>query len=122
MALPLRRLNNVRFSLNKLNLIANSTSDDIALLACLQQELSRVLSLLINENCGLGFYLLFHVVVGSGIFISPRSVAMGSGSVGMTLLSWVLCGVISILGKYQYKLTVDNYFDTILNCREMQWA
>lgn len=42
---------------------------------------------------------MFHV--GSGIFITPKYVAIGSGSVGMTMLSWVICGLISIFGKYR---------------------
>lgn len=38
-------------------------------------------------------------VVGSGIFIAPKGVLMNSGSVGMSLLVWVLCGVLSLFGE-----------------------
>lgn len=38
-------------------------------------------------------------VVGSGIFIAPKGVLMNSGSVGLSLLVWVLCGVLSLFGK-----------------------
>jgi hypothetical protein len=41
----------------------------------------------------------FILVSGSGIFISPKGVARGSGSIGMTMISWVICGLISIIGK-----------------------
>lgn len=38
-------------------------------------------------------------VVGSGIFIAPKGVLMNSGSVGLSLLVWALCGILSLFGK-----------------------
>lgn len=38
-------------------------------------------------------------VVGSGNFIAPKGVIMNSGSVGLSLLVWGLCGVLSLFGK-----------------------
>lgn len=40
-------------------------------------------------------------VVGSGIFIAPKGVLMNSGSVGLSLLVWALCGVLSMFGEMQ---------------------
>lgn len=43
--------------------------------------------------------LIIGTVVGSGIFIAPKSVLLNSGSVGLSLLVWALCGILSLFGK-----------------------
>lgn len=42
-------------------------------------------------------------VVGSGIFIAPKGVLVNSGSVGLSLLVWLLCGVLSLCGTTEAK-------------------
>ena len=46
--------------------------------------------------------LIIGVMIGSGIFSSPRSVAKNSGSLGMSLLVWTGSGVISLFGALCY--------------------
>ncbi|KAG0721504.1 Y+L amino acid transporter 2 [Chionoecetes opilio] len=41
-------------------------------------------------------------IMGTGIFVSPRAVLQYSGSVGMSLLVWVISGVMCIVGAFCY--------------------
>ncbi|XP_066490126.1 cystine/glutamate transporter-like [Tiliqua scincoides] len=41
-------------------------------------------------------------MVGSGIFISPKGVLQNSGNVGVSLLVWLSCGILSLFGALSY--------------------
>uniref|UniRef100_A0A1B6LIY0 Amino acid permease/ SLC12A domain-containing protein n=1 Tax=Graphocephala atropunctata TaxID=36148 RepID=A0A1B6LIY0_9HEMI len=42
--------------------------------------------------------LILNLIIGSGIFVTPGVVLSQSGSLGMSLVVWLICGLISMLG------------------------
>lgn len=46
--------------------------------------------------------LILAVMIGSGIFVSSASALKYSGSVGMTLIVWTVCGIVSLLGALAF--------------------
>lgn len=49
-----------------------------------------------------GIAFLVGTIIGSGIFATPKWVLFNVGSVGMSLVIWTICGIISLFGASCY--------------------
>ncbi|XP_003744629.1 b(0,+)-type amino acid transporter 1 [Galendromus occidentalis] len=58
----------------------------------------------LKRNLGLmsGVTLIVGTMIGSGIFVSPKGVLQNTGSVGLTLIVWAGCGMLSLFGALSF--------------------
>ncbi|OAF71549.1 Inner membrane transport protein YbaT [Intoshia linei] len=60
------------------------------------KELKRIMGLLD------GIAIIMGVIIGSGIFISPKGIVMNVQSVALSLMVWAMCGISTMFGALSY--------------------
>ncbi|KAK0179337.1 hypothetical protein PV327_005097 [Microctonus hyperodae] len=65
---------------------------------------SKNQSVKLKKELGLfdGVAIIVGVIVGAGIFVSPKGVLIEGGSIGLALIIWVFSGLLSLMGALCY--------------------
>ncbi|XP_033096245.1 cystine/glutamate transporter-like [Anneissia japonica] len=77
-------------------------SDSIATVSSDSSDDSSLVILLRHVNMTVSISLIVGTIIGSGIFVSPKEILEYTGTIGMSLVVWIVCGIFSTIGALCY--------------------
>ncbi|XP_064625656.1 Y+L amino acid transporter 2-like [Lineus longissimus] len=78
----------------------DNANGDIANSHCKEEPVKITLKRHLGLRNGIG--IIVGIIIGSGIFVSPKGVLHEAGSVGAALCVWAACGFVTLIGALSY--------------------
>ena len=85
-------------SASSLSLKRNINKDDEKTSVSQKESGKKGVGLQRTVGLSSGISIIIGTMIGSGIFVSPKGVLAASESIGLCLIIWFLCGLVSLLG------------------------